>query len=119
MQRNIISKRYVTYYEAKSMVQARISDSANLNVIQERTWEYLKTFGNKDSQLASELVKRIKDEAKILESTAAIILNICPNEIPFLLSMVSQLPEEKKRVIDEESAKKIINIISEFCFKKD
>lgn len=96
-------------------MEKRMSSSSQLNAIQEKTWDYLKTFGNKDHEKAYQLIKKLAEEAKIKETTAIMVLNICPKDIPFLISIVSSLPEEKENIIDENNAKKILDIISDFC----
>ncbi|MGC8572384.1 MAG: hypothetical protein ACP5L0_00020 [Caldisphaera sp.] len=117
MERRIEERRYISYYEAKYFMERRIEDSQQINSLQEKSWDYLKTFGEGDFKEATESIKKLVSLG-LKETTAIMLLNVCPENSSFIISMVSSLPEEESTKIDEEKSKEIFNIINNFCNKK-
>lgn len=119
MERRIEDKRYISYYEAKLLMERRIEDSSQINSLQEKTWDFLKTFGAGESEKANEIIKKIVNASGVKESTAVMLLNMCPDNYSFIISIINSLPEEESNRIDEEKAKKIFEAINEFCGSKE
>ncbi|AFZ70935.1 hypothetical protein Calag_1216 [Caldisphaera lagunensis DSM 15908] len=117
MERRIEERRYISYYEAKYFMERRIEDSPQINSLQEKSWDYLKTFGDGDSEKASKAIKDLM-EMGLKDTTAIMLLNICSDNYSFILSIISSLPEEESTKIDEEKSKKIFEIINNFCANK-
>lgn len=110
MKRRIISKKLVTWSEARRIMEDRIKDETpSILAEQERTWEYLKTVGDRDPDREREAVKKLM-ELGLSEVLAVNMVNICPKqpgEVRLVLAM------EKELVYDEELVSKILDVIRE------
>ncbi len=110
MKRRIISKKLVTWSEARRIMEDRIRDEApSILAEQERTWEYLKVVGDRDPDREREAVEKLV-ELGLSEVLAVNMVNICPKqpgEVRLVLAM------EKELVYDEELVTKILDIVRE------
>ncbi|MEB3788215.1 MAG: hypothetical protein GSR78_05610 [Desulfurococcales archaeon] len=110
MERRIVSKRFVTWSEAREIMLERIQDEeSGVRPEQERTWEYLKEFGVHDPQASREAVERIM-ELGVKEEVAVNIVSFCPRqpgEVRLILDM------DKENRYSEEVVSKIMEIVEE------
>jgi len=110
LDRKIVGKRFVSWSEARSIMEERIKQgSPSILPEQERTWEYLKTVGNRDPERDREAINKLI-ELGLNEITAVNMVNICPRE-PGEVRLVLQL--EKDKVYDEDLINKILDILNE------
>ncbi len=99
MLRKLEGRRYLTYSEARQIMEARIAEANGaLNPTQERTWQYLKTFGTADPTLARNAVDELVKEG-IDEYLAVQLVNLCPDDDGFVRLILSS--KENLEVTDE------------------
>ncbi|MCX8196464.1 MAG: hypothetical protein N3F67_05265 [Acidilobaceae archaeon] len=86
MRRKIISKRYLTVYEARAILEERKREK--VRELQERVWEYLSLFPALDLQRAREAYEHLR-KLGLSEEIAVNLLNICPEreeEVKLIIS---------------------------------
>ena len=111
MERKLVSKKLLSYAEAKKLVEERIKEG-NYNETTERSWEYLKLFGTGDPELARRTIERLVNDLKLDEIIAVNIVNICPKE-PGEVRLI--LAISKEFIYDEELVKKVLEYVQEYC----
>ncbi|MGC9209886.1 MAG: hypothetical protein ACP5FT_01255 [Acidilobus sp.] len=112
MFRRIEGRRYLTYAEARQILERRLSESGGaLNPIQERTWEFLKMFGQGDPSAARKVVDSLV-EAGLSEHLAVELVNMCPQDDGFINLILSG---EEGLTVTEELMSKIKSIMSSYC----
>ncbi len=112
MFRRVESRRYLTYAEARELLQRRVSESGGaLNPIQERTWEYLKTFGQKDTEAARNAVEGLL-KAGVPEHLAVQLVNTCPEDEGFINLVLSA---EEGLQVTEELISKVKEALTPYC----
>ena len=110
MERRIVSKRFVTWSEAKEIMYARIQDEeSGIRPEQERTWEYLREFGVYDLEASREAVEKIM-ELGVKEEVAVNIVSFCPKQ-PGEVRLILDMDKENK--YGEEIVAKIMEIVEE------
>ncbi|MGC9071174.1 MAG: hypothetical protein ACP5HK_00535 [Acidilobus sp.] len=112
MFRKIESRKYLTYSEAREVLERRLNESGgSINPIQERTWEFLKMFGQRESAAARKAVESLL-EAGLNEHVAVELVNMCPQDDGFINLILSG---EEGLTITDELISKIKVIISSYC----
>ena len=110
MNRRVIGKKYVSWSMARKILEDRIKqESGSIIAEQERTWEYLKAYGDRDPELESKAIKKLIDLG-LDEVLAVNLVNICPEE-PGEVRLVLAMRKELK--YDEELVSKILDVINE------
>ena len=110
MDRRVKRKTLVSYHEARKLLEGRIKEDIVLD-IQNRTWEYLKMFGDKDPEAARRLVEKLV-EIGVKEVVAVNIVNLCPQdpgEVRLILSM------DKETSYPLDIPEKILGLLEEYC----
>jgi len=112
MLRRIESRRYLTYAEARKILEDRVAGSGGaLNPTQDRTWQYLRLFGNIDPGTAREAVDELV-KGGIPEYLAVELVNMCPNEDGYINTILSS---EEGLKINEELLGKVREVLSKAC----
>ncbi|MGC9112058.1 hypothetical protein [Acidilobus sp.] len=112
MLRRIESRRYLTYAEARKILEDRIAESGGaLNPTQDRTWQYLKLFGTTDPAAAREAVDALVKEG-LDEYLAVQLVNMCPNEDGYINAILSS---KEGLEIKEELLAKVKEALSKVC----
>ncbi|MCG2873115.1 MAG: hypothetical protein L7H09_01020 [Acidilobus sp.] len=115
MNRRIESRRYLTYVEAREILQRRISESgASVNPVQERTWEFLRLFGQGDPTASRKAIEELMN-AGLDEDLAVELVNMCPDDEGFINLILSG---KKGLTISEELLNKIKETLSSVCRKE-
>ncbi len=112
MFRRVESRRYLTYSEAREMLERRVSEAGGaLNPTQERTWEYLKMFGQRDPAAARAAVE-VLVKAGVPEHIAVQLVNACPGDEGFINLILSS---EEGLQVTEELISKVKEALSPYC----
>ncbi len=112
MERRILGERYVTYSEARKLLEERAKDAElGVPVAVERTLDYLKLFGDRDPEAARRAVEELKGLG-LDEVLAVNLANICPREPGEVRSILAM---NKELVYDEELVSKILEKLSSYC----
>jgi len=114
MNRRIESRKYLTYAEAREILQRRISESgASVNPVQERAWEFLRLFGQGDPIASRKAIDELVN-AGLDEDLAVELVNMCPGDEGFINLILSSKEGLK---ISEELLNKIKRVLSSVCPK--
>jgi len=111
LERRIISRKYVTWSEARRLLKSRIEEEMGLPLPMQTTWDYLREFGDKDPDAAAETVEKLKGLG-LDEEVAVNLANICPvvpGEVRSILAM------RKDIQYDEDLVKRILEILEPYC----
>jgi len=115
MNRRIESRKYLTYVEAREILQRRISESgASVNPVQERAWEFLRLFGQGDPTASRKAIEELVN-AGLDEDLAVELVNMCPDDEGFINLILSG---RKELTISEELLNKIKEVLSPVCHKE-
>ncbi|MCX8166042.1 MAG: hypothetical protein N3D79_05615 [Acidilobaceae archaeon] len=96
MRRKIVSKRYLTVYEARAILEERKKEK--VRELQERVWEYLSLFPTIELQRVREAYEHLR-ELGLSEEIAVNLLNICPEneeEVKLIISAQKDISFEGK-----------------------
>ncbi len=113
MTRKVVSEKSITWAEARELLQEIARNSiTGLNLMQERTLEYLNTVTFLDGETARRFVEEILESTSVSEDIAVVVANICPltsGEVRSILEM------EKEKKYDEDTVQKIVEISKKYC----
>ncbi len=123
MDRKIVSKRPVSYHEAKAELETRVSEG-ELNELQAKTWEYLKLFGTMDPVKAREFYEEVykvlveglepsEDLKELAAMLAANIVSICPKSRGEVRSFTGY--DYSKVLSDIEKFEKLYGVVEKYC----
>ncbi|MCE4612991.1 MAG: hypothetical protein F7C07_04080 [Desulfurococcales archaeon] len=111
MNRRVISKRYLSLAEARDLLEKRMKEEPPPITEQERTWDYLKTFGKGDPEKARKAIENLQGIG-LDEVLSVNIVNMCPStpgEVRLILAM------RKELTYNEELVSKILEIVRDYC----
>ncbi len=111
MNRRILSRRYLSLSEALSLLEKRMKEEPPPITEQEKTWDYLRTFGKGDPGKARKVVEELA-RIGLDEVLSVNIVNMCPSspgEVRLILAM------RKDLLYDEEFVSKILETIKDYC----
>ncbi len=113
MQRRIESRRYLTYYEAREVLQRRLEESGGAleNPVQKRTWDYLRVVGEGDATKAREIVEKLKGLG-LEEYIAVQLVNMCPDDDGYVTLI---LEGQEGLSVTAELLSKIKEALAPFC----
>jgi len=112
LERKIIKEKYVTYSEARELLEKRVREKEfGIIITVDKTLNYLRLFGDKDPEKARETVKKLV-ELGLDEDLAVVVANICPSDPGEVRSILSM---KKEFVYDEELVGKILDSITDYC----
>jgi len=123
MERRVVSKRPVSYHEARAHMEARVAEG-ELSELQSRTWEYLKRFGVMDPEKAREfyeelykvLVEGVEGSEELREIAAILaanIVSICPKSRGEVRSFAGY--DYSKVLSDIEKFEKVYEVVEKYC----
>ncbi|MEN2999460.1 MAG: hypothetical protein ABDH61_02660 [Acidilobaceae archaeon] len=95
MRRKVVSKRYLTVYEARAVLEKRMQ--GKVRELQERVWEYLSLYPSLDLERVREALERLR-ELGVSEEVAVNLLNLCPEreeEVKLVISVQKDISFEE------------------------
>lgn len=111
MERNIISKQYITMHEARRILEERLKDAENPLEIHNKTRDYLLIFGRLEPDASKSAVESLL-KLNIPLELAVNIIDICPQtegEVRLILSA------SKEATYDPEIVSNILSIVKKTC----
>lgn len=121
MERRIVSRRPVSYHEARAHMEARVSEG-ELTDIQARAWDYLKRFGYMDPEKAREFYEEVysvlvegapEDAREIAAILAANIVSICPKSRGEVRSFTGY--DYSKVLSDIDKFERVYQVVEKYC----
>ncbi|MCE4601314.1 MAG: RNA polymerase Rpb4 family protein [Desulfurococcales archaeon] len=112
MERRIVKEKYVTYSEARRLLEDRVREKEfGVIITVDKTLGYLRVFGDKDPDKARGAVEKLVGLG-LDEDVAVNIVNICPSDPGEVRSILSM---KKEFVYDESLIEGILEAIREYC----
>lgn len=113
MERRVLSRRYLTYYEARQILEDRLKETGGSfdNPVQERVWDLLRLVGQGDPALARKTVDELK-ALGIEEYVAVQLVNMCPDEDGYIALI---LEGQEGLTVTAELLQKIKDVLNPFC----
>jgi DNA-directed RNA polymerase subunit F len=111
LNRRVLSRKYLSLSEALSLLENRMKEEPPLITEQEKTWDYLRSFGRGDPEKARKAVEEL-EKMGLGETVSVNIVNICPStpgEVRAVLAMRKDLS------YDEELVSRILEAIRDYC----
>ncbi len=123
MERRIISRRPISYHEARAEMEARVAEG-ELSELQARTWDYLKRFGIMDAEKAKAfyeevyrvLLEGIESSEELRELAAVLaanIVSICPKSRGEVRSFSGY--DYSKVLSDIDKFEKLYEVVEKYC----
>lgn len=102
---DILKKEIITLSEAKEILEQVKPD--DMDQIQRWTYDYVVKFAKTGSEVAREMVKRLRDECDLKEEEAVEVVNVSPTSMEELRAFTFGW----KKLILTETLQKMLNIL--------
>ncbi|MGB9729384.1 MAG: hypothetical protein ACP5GU_06290 [Thermoprotei archaeon] len=104
---NIIESTIISIPEAKALLEARIKEGNAID-LQNITYKNLSEFSKFDVEKAKLIVETLKNKFKLSHETAVQIVNICPETVEELRTLI---PPEK--LLSKDEITQILKLLNE------
>ena len=102
---DILKKEIITLSEAKEILEQVKTD--DMDQIQRWTYDYVVKFAKTGSEVAREMVKRLREECELKEEEAVEVVNVSPTSMEELRAFTFGW----KKLILTETLQKMLNIL--------